>query len=189
MKIKTIKRTDNLADKHTDNLAEITDNAFEYAKLTCEQEEKRENSLINQATQMTTYFSFVSVLVLMIIPIIITKEEYIPNNYIIIISIITLLALFVSMVFAVIAQWRFKYKALSSPMTMFDHIIENRDYFQTKEQRNKSFIQSLESFWSSKRKNNDVRASLIKISMSIFFGAIGFLIAATTFGIVAFIIV
>ena len=64
MKIK-VRVKDNI------NLAEITENAFEYAKLAYEQEEKREDSLINQATQMTTYFSFVSVLILMIIPIIV----------------------------------------------------------------------------------------------------------------------
>ena len=48
-------------------LSELTSNALEYAKLAYEQEERREDSLINQATQMTTYFSFVSVFILMII--------------------------------------------------------------------------------------------------------------------------
>lgn len=116
-------------DSNDIDLAAITDNAFEYAKLAYEQEEKREDSLVNQATQMTTYFSFVSVLVLMIIPLIVFKGSTISHKYIAIVSVISLTLLFASMILAVIAQWRFKYQSLSSPLTTFNHIIENPSFF------------------------------------------------------------
>lgn len=178
-----------LKEKTSDTkLAEITENAYEYAKLAYEQEEKREESLVQQATQMTTYFSFVSVLVLMVIPLIIGEKSIIPITYTVLISIISLLLLFASMVLAVIVQWRFNYQALPSPTTIFTHIINNKEYFQTAEQRNKSFVQTLENTWKSKHKINDKRASLIRASMTIFLIAIAFLIASVIFAIFAFVI-
>ena len=170
------------------NLAELTENAYEYARLAYEQEEKREDSLINQATQMTTYFSFVSVLILMIVPIIIVDGTIIPVKYTAIISVITLVLLFTSMILAVIVQWRYKYQSLSSPLTMFNHIINNKEYFKTPEQRNKSFVQSLETTWASKRKINDKRATLLKASMTIFLISIFFLLVATIFAIIVYIV-
>lgn len=178
-----------LKEKNSDDkLAEITENAYEYAKLSYEQEEKREESLVQQATQMTTYFSFVSVLVLMAIPLLVGENSTIPRTYTVSISIISLLMLFASMVLAVIVQWRFNYQALPSPTTIFSHIISNKEYFQTAEQRNKSFIQTLESTWKSKHTINDKRARLIRASMTIFLIAIAFLIAAVVFAILAFVI-
>lgn len=181
MKIK-VRVKDNI------NLAEITENAFEYAKLAYEQEEKREDSLINQATQMTTYFSFVSVLILMIIPIIVFEGTLIPPKYTATVSVITLVLLFASMILAVMAQWRFKYQSLSAPLEMFEHIINNTDYFKTQEQRNKSFVQSLNITWTSKNKNNDKRAKLIRASMIVFLIGVGFFIAGTFFAVISYLI-
>lgn len=182
MRIKVVKTKASL------DLAAITHNAYEYAKLAYEQEEKREDSLINQATQMTTYFSFVSVLILMIIPIIIFEGTLIPPKYTATVSVITLALLFASMILAVIAQWRFKYQSLSAPLKMFEHIIDNKDYFKTQEQRNKSFVQSLNTTWTSKNKNNDKRAKLIRASMIIFLIGVGFFIAGTFFAVISFLI-
>lgn len=182
MKIKAIKSNDKI------NYAEITENAFEYAKLAYEQEEKREDSLINQATQMTTYFSFVSVLVLMVIPVIVFKGTMIPPKYTATVSVITLSLLFASMILAVLAQWRFKYQSLAAPLEMFEHIMNNTDFFKTQEQRNKSFVQSLNMTWTSKRKNNNKRAGLIKASMIVFLIGVGFYIAGTIFAVISFLI-
>ena len=114
-------------------LSELTSNALEYAKLAYEQEERREDSLINQATQMTTYFSFVSVFILMIIPFALEDEVAIPKMYVAIISIVIIALLIVSMFLAVLVQWRYKYKSLPSPIANFNHIIENAEFFKTKE--------------------------------------------------------
>lgn len=170
-------------------LSELTSNALEYAKLAYEQEERREDSLINQATQMTTYFSFVSVFILMIIPFALEDEIAIPKIYVAIISIVIITLLIVSMFLAVLVQWRYKYQALPAPIDTFDHIIENAEYFKTQEQRDKSFIESLQATWKSKRIINDRRAILLRLSMIFFFSAIALLLLATFFGIYTFIIV
>lgn len=170
-------------------LSELTENACEYAKLAYEQEEKREDSLINQATQMTTYFSFVSVLILMIIPIIIGIENIIPLKYTAICSVVSLAFLFLSMILAVSVQWRYKYQALPSPTLILNHIINNKNYFKTKEQRDKCFVETLNDTWDSKRIINDKRANLLRISMTLFFIAIGFIACATLFAIIVYIII
>ena len=93
------------------------------------------------------------------------------------------------MFLAVLVQWRYKYQALPAPIDTFDHIIENAEYFKTQEQRDKSFIESLQATWKSKRIINDRRAILLRLSMIFFFSAIALLLLATFFGIYTFIIV
>lgn len=171
------------------SMSELTENAYEYAKLSYEQEEKREESLINQATQMTTYFSFVSVLILVIIPIIMSFKIIIPLKYTAICSVVTLAVLFLSMVLAVSVQWRYKYQALPAPMQIFAHIVNNKEYFKTVEQRNKCFVEALNSTWDSKRKINDKRAKLLRVSMTLFFVSIGFFACASLFAIITYILI
>lgn len=168
------------------NIDNITKNALEYAMLTYEQEESREQSLITQSTQMITYFSFVSILVLTIIPVVVDTKNLLMIKYLICTAIPILLLLFTSMFLAVIAQWRYKYQSLDSPISIFNHIIQNVDSYKSESQRNKSFIQTLDSVWQSKRKNSNKRVKLLRSSMILFFVAIGMIITSIIYGTIFF---
>ena len=65
-----------------------------------------------------------------------------------------------------------------------DHILKNKDYFETLEQRDKSLTQTLNKVWESKNKLNNKRAKLISASMILYF--IALLIA--TLSVVVFLL-
>ena len=53
-----------------------------------------------------------------------------------------------------------------------NHILKSKDNFASSEQRDKSFTQTIDEVWVSKRKLNDKRAKLIRASMILYFSAL-----------------
>lgn len=152
------------------------------AKLSYEQEEKREQSLLYQASQMLTALSFSSAAVLMVVPILIANLPDTIKTYILICMGLTMMFFVSSMVLALLVQWRYKYQALPSPMDIFIHISENVQFFNTEEQRYKNWVEMLNANWISKRKNNDKRVNLIRASMILFFCAILVILVSVIYG-------
>ena len=160
------------------DLAAITENVLELSKLSYEAEEKREQSLINQSSQMATAFSFSSAVILMLFPIITSTFLEVPLRCLTILSATILSLLILSLGIALLVQWRFRYQTLPSPQEILEHELKNAEHFNTPEQRNQAFAQTLDSKWKSKRKINDFRAFLIRISMGLFFAALILLLGA-----------
>lgn len=63
------------------DLGAITENALALSKLSYEAEEQREQSLINQSSQMATAFSFISAVILMLFPIITDTYSEVSLRY------------------------------------------------------------------------------------------------------------
>ena len=163
------------------DINKIVNNARELSMLSFEFEEKREQSLISQSSQMLTAFSIISAVLLMLAPILI-NSTLIPCQYILICLGITLSLLVVSMVIALFVQWRYKYKALPSPISIYSHMIENLEFFKTEAQRSKSWIETIDLTWQSKHRLNDRRRILITISMIVFFCAIASTLISCFYG-------
>lgn len=171
---KTIKESEEITNVDID----IYSNIFEYAKFSLELEEKREQSLISQSNSMLTAFS-ISTGVLLIVYQIVAKAKSLPIVFINSVVVICMLLFIASMILSLLVSWRYKYKSLPAPLNMMNHILANKQYFVTQEQRDKSFTETLNDVWVSKNKLNDKRATLIKASMTIFFIAIGIAVIAT----------
>ena len=168
------------------DLGAITENALALSRLSYEAEEQREQSLINQSSQMATAFSFISAVILMLFPIITDTYSEVSLRYLTMLGSTILVLLILSLGLALFVQWRFKYQALPCPKEILDHELENADNFNTPEQRNKSFAETLDDIWRSKRKNNDFRALLILISMGLFFVALCLLLVSIICATIAF---
>ena len=84
------------------NLGAIIRNAQELSMLSFESEEKREQSLIDQSSQMLTAFSIISVLLLMIAPVVISYLPNIPISYTLISLMVIIMFLIISMVLALL---------------------------------------------------------------------------------------
>jgi hypothetical protein len=175
----------NSNEKNNDNLDDITDVVLSYATIAYQQELDREKSLIHQSGQMVAYFSFVSIFLATLLPVILTVDK-IPAVFISLIATIIFLLQFASMVIAVIVQWRFKYSVLSSPMDTFNHILKNKNSFKEKRQQNKSFVETLDAQYKVRKKINDKRAKLITASMILFFISIGIVVVSTIFMIMLY---
>jgi hypothetical protein len=156
------------------DLPAITENVLELSKHSYELEEKREQSLINQSSQMATVFSFISAVILMLFPVIVDIFPNVPIRKLTILGSIILGLLILSLFLALLVQWRFQYQSLPAPKVILEHELseENIDMFNTPQQRNKAYVETLEKAWQSKRSLNNRRVCFIKISMLMCFAAL-----------------
>lgn len=148
-----------------------TRNVVEFAKFSFELEEKREQSLINQSSQMLTAFSVASAALLMTAPIIL-EHTCVQKNKILLLVGGALTFLLASMILAMVSQWRFKYKTMMNGDEFLKKISANKSCHVYQMHYNYQWIDQLTEIQDSKKKNNDKRRLLISYSMGVFFFAI-----------------
>ena len=145
----------------------------ELAQLKYDSEEKREQGLIQQSSQMQTAFSFVSVAVLMILPIFITERGNISISFFIWAGSFIILPLLASLVIACLAQWRWKTRAFPDIDILYDFIDEKFDEAEKESQRLKQWIGLVKEVQKEKSRLNNRRVKLIMASMLCFYASIG----------------
>lgn len=171
------------------DLEGITQNVLELSKLSFECEEKREQSLINQSSQMASAFAFTSAALLMLFSVVLEYFPSVSQKYVATCGIIILILLIVSLVLALLIQWRFKYEALPSPQAIYDHELSESSavYFNTPQQRNAAFVKTLDKVWKSKHSLNNRRVTLLRTSMIMFFSAMAVFLLTVLIGTTLFI--
>lgn len=155
------------------NKEQIYSNILEYAKMTLDLETKRENSLIKQSGQMITAFSIVTAVYISIYRLIIELYSNYLNMLVKVTFVISLFLFFVSLVIAILVQWRYKYQSLPSPQGIMNHIIDNSESYSKQYSRDANLVMTIDSIWKRKKEINDIRAKLIVYSMISFFSALG----------------
>ena len=153
-------------------------NIVEFAKFSFDLEEKREQSLINQSGQMLTAFSVTSAALLMAAPVFLEYTSISRLNILISAGIV-LFFMLVSMVLAVIAQWRFEYTTMMNGEELLHKIEEDPDNHVFQAQYDYQWVNQLEEIQDSKKQNNDKRYKLIRASMVMFFVAVFSLIVCS----------
>ena len=150
-------------------------NIVEFAKFSYELEDKREQSLINQSGQMLTAFSVASAALLMAIPILI-EQTGINKHMILTTAGIVLTLMIISMVFAMVSQWRFKYITMMNGEELLQKIEADKSHHLFQPQYDYQWVDQLKAIQDSKKKNNDKRYLLIHASMIVFFAAVATLV-------------
>lgn len=158
-----------------------TKNLVEFAKYSFELEEKREQSLINQSGMLLTAFSVSSALLLMAVPILI-EHTSIPKGKILLFAGIALFLMLVSMLLAVISQWRFRYVTMMNGEELLKKVEEHLESHVFQSQYDYQWIDQLKNIQNSKKKNNDRRYHFVHASM------IAFLLSIICLIVFAFII-
>mgnify|MGYP004515602185 FL=1 len=148
--------------------------AKELGKFSLELEDKREQSILNQAGQMLTAFSLFSAAILMALPLV-TEYSSIPDHQIMYLAEISFVPLIISLVLAIIAQWRFKYQTMLNATEFEDQLYRNRAEYNGRPDYDWQWICQLSSVQNSKKKNNDKRVFLVKASMICFLISVGIL--------------
>lgn len=167
--------------KHRKNQTNfIVRDCYEYLKELSENiyrnEERREDSLIQQAGHMQAVFSFVMAALFMITPLIIQNRGNLSMTFIFIsLSTISSSLLF-SLLFATIAQRRCKRQDFPKIAKIREYIENNYQDFATPESRNKYIVQMYEKIYDSFSKANDKRMFWIRGSMVSFYVALMFCI-------------
>ena len=165
-----------MSDKNTDdgnNLANLMmKNIVDFGRYSFELEEKREQSLLNQSTQMLTAFSVFSVALLMILPVIIDINNELTGR-LLFCTVIVSLPLVTSLILALLAQWRYKQDTLRDIEVFYNEINDNHKDYQAQVQFDFQWKEQFRQVHNSKKGVNDKRVKLIIASMIMFFIAIG----------------
>lgn len=135
-------------------LAELmTANILELGKFSYSLQEKREESLINQAGRMLIACSISAGL----LPLMLPKAAGAGLA-------LLLAGLLISIVFAAIAGWRFKTSAMPSIEVFFDGVYDRWEEFTAQPAFDMQWKYHLAALHKSKKRNNDKRAICILIS-------------------------
>ena len=147
------------------------ENIIRLGKYSFELEEKREDSLIKQSSQMLTAFSIFSAVLFAALNIVIGLKIVSTGRLLFCASIVALV-LIASLVLALLAQWRFGYQIMVSVNEIFEQVNNDSQSYKDQADFDKQWMYQLEPIHASKKKNNDKRANLIRASMILFIIAI-----------------
>jgi len=142
-----------------------------YAKEVYEGEERRENSIIEQAGRMQAAFSFVIAALFMLAQIIIEHTTLSFPFLLLSLSSVSL-SLLSSLLLATLAQRRVRRVLFPSVKVFREQVIDHYGSFETTAQRDKYMATIYEKMAASHEDANNKRVKLIRTSMLLFFVAL-----------------
>lgn len=160
-------------NEHNENTAASELCAFvkEYALLKLEDEAKRYESLLHQASNMQTAFAFSTAALFMVAQIAIENRGNMTLKYLLVVfSSITALLMF-SLLFAALAQSRGKLKSLADVNTIIQLVENDYKLYLSEAQRAKAIAMQIGEVQLSASEKNNEMASQIRISMGFFYAA------------------
>jgi hypothetical protein len=166
-----------LTDKELADL--MMSNIIQFGRYSLELEEKREQSLINQSSQMITAFSVFSVAIFTLLPVIVPLNVISNAKLFLCVGAVTFL-LVTSLVLALIVQWRYKYVTMKDVDEFFDCVYKEQQNYTSQHQFDSQWQVQISQIHKSKKKINDKRASFIKASMVVFFVSVGLLVLSAS---------
>lgn len=143
-----------------------------FAKTIYENEERRESSLIQQASQMQTAFSFVIAAVFMVAAIVVENHDPLSLDFLLLCFSTITIALLTSLVAATIAQSRYKRDDFPQVATMKMRVITEFENFKTEAQRSKYLLDTYEIMHKSYEETNEKRRKWVVVSMNSFYIAL-----------------
>lgn len=155
----------------------------ELSELKYEAEEKREQNLIQQSSQMQTVFSFMTAAIFMAVPICIEHRGNLSLEFFLVSVSVIVVFLIASLTLASLAQWRWKTETFPDVKKIKDSVINNPEWKKLTVEYNQidQLVDIIGKVQEKKAKLNDRRVRLIMASMicfycSIFSVAVSFII-------------
>lgn len=144
--------------------------------LKYEAELKREDSLIQQSSNMQTAFAFMSAAIFMVVPIILEYRGSLSLRFFTLSISTIILFLLISLVTASAAQFRRKFDDFPDIDEIEKHVEDNWKSVLNKSQQLKQYVKLLGKVQKSKAKGNESRVLLIRISMWSFMASLGLVV-------------
>ena len=158
------------------------------AKEKLDEEKAREESLLHQASNMLTIFSISTAVLFMCLPTAIENRGVLSINTIFIFYIVITGCLVTSLIFATLAQWRYKMTVLPQNSDLYSKLQENISLFVTDIRRLfVNNIQNYESIQTSRFLINNKRVKNLQRSMISFYCAISFCIVFLVVVIITYV--
>ncbi len=152
---------------------ELSGHIRQVAQVIYDAELRREDSLIQQSTQMQTAFSFTSAALFMVAAIVVDHKGTLSSCFLLVaFSTITFLLL-ASLILATLAQEREKREDFVSIKETNDFIKNNFESIETSAAKDLQYISLIEKVQSEIKRTNDNKVVLIQWSMRSFYCSIG----------------
>lgn len=144
------------------------------SQMTFDNELRREDSLLTQASHMQTAFAFTTAAIFAVLPICVDHKGKLSYSFFYVWIAIIIAFMLASLVFASIAQWRYKTETYGSIEKTRDTVLND---LQWKEYINDSYcdaqlVDLLLKIYNEKNKINEKRVGFIMASMICFFLAL-----------------
>lgn len=160
-----------------DYTAKMLQEVVAHCKLIYDEEAARENSILQQASNMQSAFSFITAGLFIIAQIVtdqLGQHSDLSYKTIFINFAITTACLLLSLIFATIAQSRFL-RSPRKPILQYIQEVADQYYdLQDESQRIQLSIQEYEGLYNSLHRNNNIRVAFVRLSMWSFSIAIGY---------------
>ena len=143
------------------------------AQMIYEAELRREDSLIQQSTQMQTAFSFTTAALFMVAAIAVEYKEPLTFEFLLVTFSSVTLLLLASLIFAAVAQRREKREDFIGIKETSEYIQKNYMTIGTDAAKDLQYIKMIEKIQSEVKRTNDNKVILIQWSMRFFYGSIG----------------
>ena len=156
----------------TDPDNELYEFILGYSKLVYDNALYREQSLIQQATNMQIAFSFVIAAVFMVAAIVVEYRGRLSLEYLILVFSSISISLILSLFFATMAQNRYK-RAIPQKIGLIkENILNNKEKLQSDKEKYEYQIQTIIPMSDSLDDCNNKRVTWINLSMRIFYFAL-----------------
>lgn len=157
----------------------------ELSKLKYEAEEKREQNLIQQSSQMQTGFSFMTAAIFMAVPICIEHRGNLSLEFFLVSVSVIVVFLIASLTLASLAQWRWKTETFPDVKKIKDSVLNNPEWEKLTVEYNQidQLVDIIGKVQEEKAKLNDRRVRLIIASMICFYCSIISVIVSFIIGI------
>lgn len=134
-----------------------------------EAELRREESIIRQSSNMQSSIAFVSAALFVIAQIAVEYKGKISFGYLMLVFLSIILFLLLSLVFATVAQYRWKSDGYPMITDFKKTVFENYDSMCNEKSRLNYLVEQYEIFQNSLNEVNNKRSKFVRISMLMFF--------------------
>lgn len=148
------------------------------SQINIENELRREDSLLVQASHMQTAFAFITAAIFAALPVCINNRGTLSYMFFYVWISIIMAFMLASLCLASVAQWRFKTNAPGDIDSIRNSVLNDEQWTEyTKESyRDAQIVDMLISLYSEKNKLNEIRVKLILSSMVCFFLAVAVMV-------------
>ena len=154
------------------DVEEIYSYICEYAKMTYEYELRRYDSIMQQASNMQTAFSFITAVLFMVAPLLLDNCSYLPGWFYFVVFSVIAIIMFVSLFAATMAQNRRRAKAFEDA-ALFRAKVENEyQSFITQAQRQQYLAKYYEKIQKDLFRRNEDAIEWLQLSMHLFYAAL-----------------
>ena len=167
-----MENENNQQDSSLEQAEQLYKHVRELAQFKYDSELRREDSLIQQSSNMQTAFSFSTAALFMVAPIVVEYRGVLSLTFFLVAFSSITAALLLSLACASLAQKRYAHEAFPDVEVIEKEVSDNYQSFLSKAQQDKQWVSVIGKIQKSKSQNNNKRVLHIRWSMRFFSAAL-----------------